>query len=203
MSGRADGFDFDDAFELPGERRRASLSLAALIDVTFILLIFFMLVSQFTRLAPVKIPLGEASAKVEQPQPQEAPGAKRLRAVLQLHANGAFMVNGRHYQASIGLPGAIDLLNAYFDKLAKPAKSAEAPQAADGKKLVLLDPDPGVNLQQLINALSALKKRPDFTVNIVMSPIYRQLAERKLSDGKVSGGKVSGAKMSGGGDAHE
>lgn len=155
------------SFNMPGERQRATLSLAPLIDVTFILLIFFMLVSQFTRLSPIDVSLSSASTKIN--TSLTVTGGEQLKAILQLHVNGAFMVNGKHHQADIGLSGAIDLLKAYFDEQVE-----SAPPSINGKKLVLLDPDPGVTLQQLIDVMTALKKTPEFSVNIVMSPFYRQ-----------------------------
>lgn len=157
------------AFDLPGERQRATLSLAPLIDVTFILLIFFMLVSQFTRLSPIDVSLSSTSTKINTNTEITANTGEQLKAVLQLHVNGAFMINGKHHQAELGLPGAIDILKNYFDE-----QNKNAPTTDNEKQLVLLEPDPGVTLQQLIDAMTMLKKTPAFSVNIVMSPFYQQ-----------------------------
>ena len=68
--------------------RRAVISLAPLIDITFILLIFFMLVTQFGRLAPVNVELGEI--KSEPPPSVEADGIRgQRRLVLSLEATPA------------------------------------------------------------------------------------------------------------------
>jgi biopolymer transport protein ExbD len=153
------------SFDLPSPRKRSTLSLAPLIDATFILLIFFMLVSQFGRLAPVDLAVSRASSEIAAVAPTLGNTGVSLRAVLQLHADGAFMVNGRHYPAETGLRGAIDLIDGYFSE-----QTAKLADAASQPRRVMLNPDPGVTLQQLIDALAALKARPEFAVSILTPP---------------------------------
>lgn len=155
------------ALEFGRKKRRAKLSLAPLIDVTFILLIFFMLVSQFTRLAPLDVSISSNSVDPAQREQVIAAKGEALRAVLKLHAGGGFMVNGKHHDAALGLQGAVDLIKVYFDEV----KSARE-ESGSLNPMVLLDPDPDVTLQQLIDALTILKKSPEFTVNVLAaSPV--------------------------------
>ncbi|MGI9387838.1 MAG: ExbD/TolR family protein, partial [Methyloligellaceae bacterium] len=65
-------------FQLSGARQRASLSLAPLIDVTFILLIFFMLVTQFSHVAPLDVELGTIEPELTIPKITDASGTSAL-----------------------------------------------------------------------------------------------------------------------------
>lgn len=139
-------------FQIAGHRRRASLSLAPLIDVTFILLTFFMLVSQFSQLAPVEIALNAAPDAAR--QQTDSP----LSARLYLHADGSFHLND-DANGRPKLEDAVPALRAFF---------ANQSAQADAPPLVLLHPEADVNLQQMIDALTALQARPDFTVSLVI-----------------------------------
>lgn len=66
-------------------RRRRPLSLTSLIDIIFLLLLFFMLSSTFTRFAEVEISGGRASATATSEQPD----------VLIRIEEGGWMINGR------------------------------------------------------------------------------------------------------------
>ena len=65
-----------------------SLSLTPLIDVVFLLLIFFMVSTTFDRHANLKVELPEASAKKEQQQTDEP-------VVLSIDAKGNYFINDR------------------------------------------------------------------------------------------------------------
>lgn len=147
-----------DLFDLEPRARRSALSLAPLIDATFILLIFFMLVSQFGRQVPVDLAVSKASV---QPQTQLTEPRAGIRAELGLHADGSFMINGNHFGASIGLEGAIDRIDQSL------SQSHIATGSTPGLKAVVLKPDPDVQLQPLIDALMALKARPGLAVSIL------------------------------------
>ncbi|MEM9107278.1 MAG: biopolymer transporter ExbD [Pseudomonadota bacterium] len=70
----------------PTRKRRRRLSLTSLIDVIFLLLLFFMLSSTFTRFAEIDITAGRAGSNV---QASEAPGV-----FIRLDQGGSWKVNG-------------------------------------------------------------------------------------------------------------
>jgi len=149
-------------FALPGRRRRMALSLAPLIDVTFILLIFFMLVTQYTRLAPIDVTLGEMS-QVQLPQ-KETVGAKRqIQSELTLQADGTLELDGEPVPSIAGLP---EMLRAR-ERDALEA-SAALPEQGGNRPVLLVSPEAGVNLQLLIDALSALEEAPVFEARIAI-----------------------------------
>jgi biopolymer transport protein ExbD len=148
-------------FALPGRRRRMTLSLAPLIDVTFILLIFFMLVTQYTRLAPVDVTLGEIT-QVQLPE-QELAGAKRLvQTKLTLRADGTLELDGEPVPNIAGLS---EILVARGRQLLQ--ESAAMPEQAGERPLLVVSPEGDVNLQLLIDALTALEEAPMFEARIV------------------------------------
>ncbi len=119
-------------------RRRGALALAPLIDVTFILLIFFMLVTRFSDLAPVAVTLGDV-ARAAPPIGRDAGGrAGAIRLVL--GADGSVRLDGRHVAGLDGLEQALR-------RLAAGAGDGAAP------RLVLIAPEPDVPLQSLLDAL--------------------------------------------------
>ena len=67
---------------------RVDINLTPLIDVVFLLLIFFMVSTTFDRHANLKVELPEASAKKEQQQQQEP-------LVLSIDANGNYFIDDR------------------------------------------------------------------------------------------------------------
>ena len=83
--------------------RRRPISLTPLIDVVFILLMFFMLTSTFTRWKAVdlRLPITSSDASLEQPQ------------ALLLHTDGSLSLRGRPFQlpdpdAGAALSAALD-----------------------------------------------------------------------------------------------
>ncbi len=67
---------------------RVEINLTPLIDVVFLLLIFFMVTTTFDRHAKLKVELPEASAKKEQQQLEEP-------VILSIDANGNYFINDR------------------------------------------------------------------------------------------------------------
>ena len=79
--------------------RRRAVSLTALIDVVFILLMFFMLTSTFRRWKAVDFHFPVAGPESSSQQPQ----------AMILHTNGALSLNGRPFSASpSGDSGGLD-----------------------------------------------------------------------------------------------
>ncbi|MBK1692574.1 ExbD/TolR family protein [Ectothiorhodospira mobilis] len=116
--------------EAPPPRRRALISLTPLIDVVFILLVFFMLASSFLdwRLLPLHAASGKAPATAEQTV---------LR--VQIAADGAIRLEGRT-MAPGGLTRALV------------ARLAEAPERA-----VVVQPEGDVPLQRLVAVLDQVR----------------------------------------------
>lgn len=135
-------------FDLPGRRRRATLSLTPLIDVTFILLIFFMLVTQFDRYAPVDVTLSSSQLQPDT-QLSEAGGIAR-KLVVEIRADGSTRYNGR----DISLDSLADLIS----------------EQNNAVRIVLLKPDPDTPLQLLIDTLISVQKIPGLTAQIAMPP---------------------------------
>ncbi|RUT34580.1 biopolymer transporter ExbD [Arsenicitalea aurantiaca] len=67
-------------------RRRRPLSLTSLIDVIFLLLLFFMLTSTFSRYAEIPVSGGRAGM---------AAGAEAMGIIVQLDAAGGWTLNGQ------------------------------------------------------------------------------------------------------------
>ncbi len=146
----------DNTFRLPRRPHRMQLSLAPLIDVTFILLIFFMLVTQFTRLAPVDASLGQISQSA--PEDSEAGGGTAAPSRLVIHADGALELDGERLE---GLAQLIEAARLKGEASHRAGPSGELP-------VLSIQPDGDVGLQLLIDALAALGKVPQFAVRIAI-----------------------------------
>lgn len=151
------------AFELPHRRRRAVLSLAPLIDVTFILLIFFMLVTQFQRFAPVDVTLGPKEDLALFEPRQRTYDSEKL--VLEIHADGVIRFTGRNPISAGELP---DILAREF--AGTPASDAEKP-------VIAVAPEPDVPLQLLIDVLSVVQKHPSLRMHIIIPAVEEGEAE--------------------------
>ena len=145
------------SFQLPGSRRRAILSLAPLIDVTFIILIFFMLVTQFTHLAPVKVELGALQPAVALPDRIDETG--RLRQA-RLFVQGDGKISFGTFQGSLG-PGFAQALRAWSNK---PEVNGEI----SAKPVLLIEPQENVPLQLLIDVMEEVQRHPAFVMKIVI-----------------------------------
>lgn len=139
-----------------------ALSLAPLIDVTFILLIFFMLVTQYTKLAPVDVTLGEISQVKVPEQADEAPEMKAQNR-LTLRADGSLDLDGE------ALANLAELGPALQKREPRILQAAMVPggEAAE-RPVLLLSPEGGVKLQLLIDALAALDQVEGFAVRIAI-----------------------------------
>ncbi len=143
------------AFALEGRRRRSVLSMAPLIDFTFILLIFFMVVTQFNRFTPVDISVRKTPLKtmtLPPALPASAKGAKKLR--LPIHADGVILLDGEEIGTLESFTGVLAHHQGHGDK--------------DDAPLLMVDPDDDVSVQLLIDVMNALKVLPGFRVQIVM-----------------------------------
>ena len=139
-----------------------ALSLAPLIDVTFILLIFFMLVTQYTRLAPVDVTLGEIT-QVQLPEQETAGAKKQIQTKLTLRADGSLELDGEPVPNIARLP---EMLRERGREVFE--ASARLPEEARERPVLLVSPEGGVNLQLLIDALTALEEAPIFEARIAI-----------------------------------
>lgn len=141
-------------FALPGRRRRMILSLAPLIDVTFILLIFFMLVTQFQRYAPVDVTLGAEQSIPLSDLRQETGPPDAL--ILDIRADGSIRLDGRDATSIDDLGGVL-------------AEAAGNGRVADADTLIVaIKPEANVPLQLLIDVLSAVQKNPSLKSRIII-----------------------------------
>ena len=143
-------------FDLPRGRRRALLSLAPLIDVTFILLIFFMLVTQFDRFAPLQLVLGQKRDAPLQPPRQQGAGAGTL--TLEIGADGSLRFDGRDAITIEALPAILT-----------------ARTAGEAEPLIAIDPEPEVPLQQLLDVLKAVQTVPSLKSRIIVPRTAREV----------------------------
>ena len=143
-------------FGLGKGRRRAALSLAPLIDVTFILLIFFMLVTQFSRLGPVNVTLDRAPDVVDQPTKNDGRGAQE-DAVLHVEPDGSLRFRD---QAVAGL----DVLGAALDAY----RRGFVPTDARTQPTLLIKPDGEVPLQLLVDVLVTVQMVPDLPLRLII-----------------------------------
>ena len=111
--------------------------MTSLIDVIFLLLLFFMLSSTFTRLADIPLTGATAGGEV----------GDRPLVFLRLGTDGV-LVNGR----SATLDEAAQLLTA---------------QTREGPRLLLITTQPGVTTQRLVDLMVALDPVPDMTMQVL------------------------------------
>jgi biopolymer transport protein ExbD len=138
---------------LTGMRRRPVLSLAPLVDVTFILLIFFMLVTQFSRYVPVEINLGAIEA-VRAPPAKSTSGAATRLIRLNILADGVL---------ELDLDG--DARN--MDLAIAVATIAALPATGKTKPVVVVDPQEAVLLERFVVVMEALSRMDHIAVAIV------------------------------------
>ncbi|MFC4732801.1 biopolymer transporter ExbD [Salipiger abyssi] len=123
-------------------RRRRKLSMTSLIDVIFLLLLFFMLTSTFTRFAEVELTSGGTGA---------APSASERPLFLQLGPETA-----RLNSADVALEGLAEAL----------AEQRGEASASEARRL-LVALQPGVTAQRLTDLLVILRGIPGFTPTVL------------------------------------
>lgn len=121
----------DNTASSPVRTRRSLISLTPLIDVVFILLVFFMLASSFSteQVIDILAPAGTESA------PADRAGA----ALVRLSPDGGLDLNGEPLSRA-------DL-----------AQRVAAWSVSERPRQYLLQPDPGVTAQQVVTAMDLLK----------------------------------------------
>ncbi len=151
---RGTGSSHPAGFTLEGKRRRSVLSMAPLIDFTFILLIFFMVVTQFDRFTPVDVSMRKSAARAAAPMAQ-TPEKERRILHLAIHEDGGFLLDGERI-------GDVETFAGVLAHHQAPEKDRP-----ERKPLLLVEPQGAVSVQLLIDALNALKAVPGFDVRIV------------------------------------
>ncbi|WMT91276.1 biopolymer transporter ExbD [Pelagibacterium sp. H642] len=121
-----------------GARRRRPLSLTSLIDVIFLLLLFFMLSSTFSRFSEIELQGGRAGPSAS----AAAPGI-----LVRIDEAGGWNINGE-----ATAPGEVEARLERFAGL--------------GAEAITLLPRSGVSTQQLVDALEHLRRVTALPVNI-------------------------------------
>ena len=120
-------------------RRSGRMSLTPLIDCVFILLVFFMLQTNFLRPRAIEFTQAAGSAGA---------AAEKTMIGVELHANGSVWLNGAE--------SSMEALRAYAAKISEPAETR-----------VMLAVDPDVLLQQAVDVMDLFYQYD--IVNIAMS----------------------------------
>ncbi len=172
----------EPGFVLEGRRRRSVVSMAALIDFTFILLIFFMVVTQFDKFTPVDVTVRKTPVKtLAGPQPQDV---KTEVLHLRIKADGFFELDGEDIGDIVGFTGVL----AHHQPPEK--------EAAENKPLLLVAPDGDVSVQLLIDTMHALKALPGFRIRIVSKEAGASAAGRNAPPESVSDWQATGDRSS-------
>ena len=162
-------------FDLGGRRRRSTLSMAPLIDFTFILLIFFMVVTHFDRFSVIEVLMKEDGQKPLPPVArEEREQARILRLVIR--RDGRFLLDGRDI-------GDVTTFVTALARHGGVAGTAERP-------VLLVQPEGDVSMQLFVDAVGALGNLRGYSVRIV-SPSPE--AERQAGPATVAAGPVSAA----------
>lgn len=149
---------YGPVIELPPRKRRAILSLAPLVDATFILLIFFMLVTQFDRYGTIGVSISESRITEQEAALREQGAASRSLTIL-LQADGMLLFGGE----AVPL-GSLSRRIASFDEA--------------GNAGILLKPEADVPLQILIDVLTAVRTEAGRNVQIIMPPAAERWGPR-------------------------
>jgi len=117
-----------------GHRRRDApeVNLTPLIDVVFLLLIFFMVSTTFEQASQLEIELPEASAEPRQQQPESID--------LSIDASGRYFVNGRA------------LVNGQVETL---RRALEGEAGADSDRVLVINADLRTSHQAVVTAMDA------------------------------------------------
>lgn len=120
---------------------RRSISLTPLIDVVFILLIFFMLASSFVQWKGVEVSVGQATHEVPQDEPNVV--------IIEIAADGRWLKKGQGLDQATWLQQLLDARNA-----------GKAPQ-------IFLHPLQNTQVQSLVDALGVLREQGFIKVGLV------------------------------------
>ena len=143
-------------FDLGGKRRRSTLSMAPLIDFTFILLIFFMVVTQFDRFTTVDVSMQKSARNTTLPPLTAEKGEMERSLHLVIREDGRFVLNGKDI-------GDIQSFAGVLRERVTEMKEGNAP-------LLFVEPEAAVSMQLFIDALNTLKALHGFSMRIV-SPV--------------------------------
>lgn len=113
-----------------GNHRARKMSLTPLIDVVFLLLIFFMLASTFSKFTTLPLAVASKSQSVTSP--------KNI-VLMRIDENGAMEINGQ----TVANDDVIAALNT---------------RAKNPESRLIIKPKPGVSVQQLVTAMDLAKR---------------------------------------------
>lgn len=129
----------------PSHTARKRLSMTPLVDVIFLLLMFFMLSSTFSKYAFLE--LGRTAETTENPAPVDTTQATTRAVFLTITAGGMVQVNGN----AIELDQLVAKLNVLHES---------------GARAVIVVPRRGANVQQLVSVIERARSARIKTVSI-------------------------------------
>ncbi len=141
--GHALGLEFDDNDEPPKRKKRddGELDMTPMVDVTFLLLIFFMVTASFSLQKSIQMPRQQSDAPSSSPIEEET---EELDSVeVQIDEFGAFMVLGPDWERET--PGKQNLISALKDAMGG---------GRDGMRLVIKVQE-AAKLQALVDCMDA------------------------------------------------
>ncbi len=141
--GHALGLEFDDDDEPPKRKKRddGELDMTPMVDVTFLLLIFFMVTASFSLQKSIQMPRQQSDAPSSSPIEEET---EELDSVeVQIDEFGAFMVLGPDWERET--PGKQNLISALKDAMGG---------GRDGMRLVIKVQE-AAKLQALVDCMDA------------------------------------------------
>jgi biopolymer transport protein ExbD len=154
------------ALVLPGRRRRASLSLVPLIDITFILLIFFVLLIQLgqNRSAGVTFSSAQFNALAEPGSEETGGGVKPLTVTLS--ADGTIHLWDRRRIAISDLAGILQerVLSIVLSGTSTPP--------------IVIEPEPDVPLQVLARVMSIAQANAFFKTHVAMPKLAAEVFDK-------------------------
>lgn len=146
-------------------RKTSVLSLAPLIDVTFILLIFFMLVTQFSRFSPVDLSVSKTE-QIIQNRTNVNKGTVKRTQKLHLKNDGTFLFNEN---TATTLPELVTALQNYAQTLElNQTQSANFEQEEGKKPLILIETEDKVIIQQLLDVVAKIKQLQIYSIKFIV-----------------------------------
>ena len=133
--------------QLSQPRKKSLVNLTPLIDVVFILLIFFMLASNFVRWHTIELTVGEASEVEIDPL---------ALSIVSIAKDSSYMLNKQTMPLN-------EIMSALHNKISK-----------DSSHPIVVQPEQGANVQAMVDLLNLLKVFSSENISIAKPPEENQ-----------------------------
>ena len=133
--------------QLSQPRKKSLVNLTPLIDVVFILLIFFMLASNFVRWHTIELAVGEASEVEIDPL---------ALSIVSIAKDSSYMLNKQTMPLN-------EIMSALHNKISK-----------DSSHPIVVQPEQGANVQAMVDLLNLLKVFSSENISIAKPPEENQ-----------------------------